>query len=285
MATLGRPQKANNFGNISKATPAQRMKGAKEQKIGDKLNRLAGIRKDHGFVDAKKHNQLGKDGFLKLLSHQLANQDPLKPMDQSKFAADLAQFSQLEQLANMNSKMDKMQQNAPSENKFYGASFLGKEIVTSATTIKYSGDGERLFLPFYLEKSARNLMVRVFDSRNQMIAQIEKEGMGEGPNSVSWDGTSLDGTNAVKDNYRFEVRAWDEEMNEFKGETKGTGLVTAVNFENGETILTLKGGKKVFLRDVDSFKLPEAQEGVGQKMPVLQKNAAQAYNEVGTNLN
>jgi len=282
MATLGRPQKVNNFNSIRRAP--QKTKGAKKAVVGEELNRLAGVKKDHGFVDAKKHNQLDKDGFLKLLSHQLANQDPMKPMDQKKFAADLAQFSQLEQLANMNTKMDKMQQNAPSESKFYGASFLGKEVMTNQTSIKYSGQGEQVTLPFYLEKSAKNIMVRVFDSRNQLIAQIETEGMGKGPQNVTWDGTSLDGTIATPDDYRFEVRGWDNEMNEFKGETKGTGTVTGVHFENGETILTLKDGKKVFLRDVDSFKLPSPQEKLGKKMPALQKNAAQAYNETSNNL-
>jgi flagellar basal-body rod modification protein FlgD len=51
-------------------------------------------------VDANK-SQLGKDAFLKLLTTQLQHQDPLKPMDDSEFMGQMAQFSTLEQITNM----------------------------------------------------------------------------------------------------------------------------------------------------------------------------------------
>lgn len=53
-----------------------------------------------------KSSSLGKDEFLKLLITQLQNQDPMKPMDDSQFVAQLAQFSSLEQMSNIAAASD-----------------------------------------------------------------------------------------------------------------------------------------------------------------------------------
>ena len=57
---------------------------------------------------AEKEDALGTDAFLKMLVAQLQNQDPLNPMDGTDFSAQLAQFSQLEQLMNLNTSMDSL---------------------------------------------------------------------------------------------------------------------------------------------------------------------------------
>jgi flagellar basal-body rod modification protein FlgD len=293
MPGIGRPEQANAFGRISMAPKNAKKNKASKEEVGETLNRLAGAENTSAgvkYADRKTHNKLGKDGFLKLLSHQLQNQDPMKPADQKQFAADLAQFSQLEQLSNLNTKFDKMDANAPQESKFYGASFLGKEIMTKGATISYDGETTQTDIPFYLEKPAKNVVVNIFDSRRQLVGQLEAEELGRGQQNLVWNGKQLDGQRATKDEYTVQVRAFDREMNPFKGETKATGVVTGVNFENGETVLTLSNGKQVFLRDVDSFKLPSQEKAnkqnnvTQQNMHGLKKAAAQSYNDINESM-
>lgn len=56
----------------------------------------------------KANDDLDKDAFLHLLTTQMANQDPLDPMDDREFIAQLAQFSSLEQMSNLNVKATDM---------------------------------------------------------------------------------------------------------------------------------------------------------------------------------
>lgn len=74
-----------------------------------------------GSVERKPTQQLGKDDFLKLLITQLQYQDPLSPMDDREFIAQLAQFSALEQMQGV-ARMGGLQ---------YGMTLLGKEVIAT----------------------------------------------------------------------------------------------------------------------------------------------------------
>ncbi|MBC7715186.1 MAG: hypothetical protein H7177_17710 [Rhizobacter sp.] len=288
MPEIGRPVDPNQsqFSNIKISRSAPQMNGGSEKArpIGEELNKIAGNKPEARFVDKKKHEELGQDGFMKLLAHQLKNQDPMKPMDQKDFSSNLAQFSQLEQLTAMNKKMDAVNQNAVDDKRVQGAAFLGRKVVTSGTSIDYSGDGKNVKVPFYLDQPAKNAVINILDNKNQLIARIEKQDLNRGMQDIQWDGVGFDGQIAAKETYHFEVIGFDKDNNKFAGSTRAEGLVQGVHFEDGETILDLANGKKVFLKDVQSFAVAENVDQ-GNKVPALQKKAAQAYNQVEQNNN
>jgi len=70
-------------------------------------------------------NSLGKDDFLNLLITQLTHQDPLDPVDDTEFIAQMAQFSTLEQITNVASSMDNLLKMA----RLSAESYVGKEVI------------------------------------------------------------------------------------------------------------------------------------------------------------
>src|SRR5918911_1658535 len=83
--------------------------------------------------------ELGKDDFLKLLTAQLANQDPLQPVDNQAFIAQLAQFSSVEQLQGVSSRLDTLLLATASANQMNTASLVGKDVSFSADGVDVSG--------------------------------------------------------------------------------------------------------------------------------------------------
>ena len=71
-----------------------------------------------GTTKSKTNNELGKDDFLQLLVTQLQHQDPLAPMEDKEFISQMAQFTSLEQMKNMNNAVQITQ----------ATSYIGKQV-------------------------------------------------------------------------------------------------------------------------------------------------------------
>ena len=277
MPEMGKPvsSQARAFQNVQMAprktksaaasfTENQNINAREKERL---INKLQGYKpKNDLFVNGKDHNKMGKDEFLKLLTVQLQNQDPMNPMKQEKMAAELAQFSQLEQLSNLNTKFDALTQNKQVEDKFYGASFLGKEVVTTGSSLKFDGEGTEADILYTLPKPADKVLIRIFDKSNNMVGEMWKENIGRGNQNASWDGMQLDNSVSGAGEFRTQIFAWDRSADPIEVVTKTTGTVESVFFENGETVLKVDG-RKVFLRDVDSFHTP------GINKPEMQASA------------
>ena len=75
-------------------------------------------------ITTATNDTLGKDAFLKLLIAELSNQDPLNPMEDREFVSQMATFSSLEQMQNMNITLETMAE----ANKFSAVQYIGKAV-------------------------------------------------------------------------------------------------------------------------------------------------------------
>ncbi len=78
----------------------------------------------------KDKRVLGKDDFLRLFTSQLKYQDPLKPLESTEFTAQMAQFSSLEQLFNLNNNVERMIVFQQSLNNGIATSLIGRTVMT-----------------------------------------------------------------------------------------------------------------------------------------------------------
>lgn len=78
--------------------------------------------------DRAPSSELGKDEFIKILMTQLQNQDPLNPMEDRDFIAQMATFSSLEQMMNMASSIDTLVQNQLVSPVIQYSHMIGKEV-------------------------------------------------------------------------------------------------------------------------------------------------------------
>lgn len=81
-----------------------------------------------------KSQALGKDEFLQLLVAQMKNQDPLNPTDSSQSIAQMAQFSALEQMQNLNTTMTSMQNYQTANTLVNNAVMIGKTVSAITST-------------------------------------------------------------------------------------------------------------------------------------------------------
>jgi flagellar basal-body rod modification protein FlgD len=258
MPEIGRPvtPQEMQYRQVTMAPKSLAGKKSEAQLREDIINKATGYKPKNDLYKEGPHNQMGKDEFLKLLTFQLQHQDPMNPMDQSKMTGELAQFSQLEQLSNLNKKFDDQNKTKSLEDKFYAASFVGKKVVTSGSTINLKNSGDPGDVLFKLDGDASKVMVRIMDEKNNIMGEIWRDGMSQGSHQLTWDGVALDGAPAAKGTYKAQVKAWDNMGNEVGTKTEATGVVQSVTFDEGEPVLTVNG-QKVYLRDVQSFHTAE----------------------------
>jgi flagellar basal-body rod modification protein FlgD len=194
-----------------------------------------------------------KEEFLTLLVTQLKNQNPLDPTDPSDFSAQLAQFSSLEQLLNINTNLEKsLNENATLNqllNSSVAANLIGKNVSATGNAIKHiSGDTENINL--MLEKDAKYVNVEIKDANGTVIRSIVKENLEKGENFVEWDGKDMNGVPASSGDYTINVTAKDIQDNNVNAIQYVMGRVEGVRFVDGQAYLVING-KEVSISELN----------------------------------
>ena len=226
--------------------------------LGQVLNQVA----DPNWVDPTKiqrkvgGNELDKEAFLKLLLTQLKNQDPTSPMESHQMAAQLAQFSSLEQLSNINSSIEGLAKSQKPSQQFEALKMIGKAVQGDSSKIFRSDLTQKHELTFTLPQDVTQVDLAVKDELGNVVREFTAHNLKQGKNTIDWDGVIDNGSKARPGNYSLDIQARDGAGKKIHAETKFKGVVTGVNFSPLGPVLML-GSQSVKMSEVKSIIDPQ----------------------------
>lgn len=210
-------------------------------------------------ADPKKATkELGKDAFMQLLVAQMTNQNPLEPMENTEFIAQLAQFSALEQQQNIAAGIEMLALTQTAATNSQMVNLIGRRVIVPGNEVTLDGENSSE-LRFKLEGDALPGKIVIKDNSGKVVRTIELESMTTGVNSILFDGKDQQGNLLAAGNYTYSVV--DKKGDAAAGVTKYSNyLVDAVRY-NGTSIMLKSGSKEIDLADISEV---IANQGVKQ---------------------
>lgn len=202
------------------------------------LDQITASYQSNDTQKAEKEDQLGRDTFLTMLVAQLQNQDPLNPMDGTDFSAQLAQFSQLEQLISLNDSMEEMAKAFSSRQENDVVSLVGKQ-VTGNVDVMQVEDGT-VTGGFYDLPAPADIMITVTDEDGKTVKTLFEGQQNSGAHIISWDGTDNNGKAVEDGSYKYTVMA-NSGYGFVEMPASVTGTVDGITYNNGKPYLVVQG--------------------------------------------
>ena len=149
----------------------------------------------------KKKEELGQEEFMRLLVAQLNNQDPTKPMDNFEFLSQIAQFSTVSGIQDMQTSLSGMGESMVSTRAIQASSLVGRDVISASNQAAFT-PGEEIDGVVAMPVSASAVQIQVSDSSGQLVKVLDIGNVGAGIHKFSWDGLLDDGASIGSGNYQ-----------------------------------------------------------------------------------
>ena len=221
-------------------------------------NSAVGLTDNTGLTSAaaKSTAEEQKGQFLNLLVTQLRYQDPMNPMQGTEFTQQLAMFSSLEQLININKSLAGLGslQSAFAQSQAVG--MLGKQILAEGNTVTVSG-GTASNLAFSLDQASTDTMANIFGPDGKLVGVFDAGEKGAGLHTIAFPAVDQQGNQMADGTYTFSVLAFGADGKPIQPKTFSSGIVQGVKFAQDGTLLTV-GTKDLPLSSVVQITEPKA---------------------------
>lgn len=189
--------------------------------------------------------------FLQMLTAQARYQDPLEPIDSSEYAAQLAQFSMVEQQVATNTILEQLVSALNTSEAGSLVNWIGMDALTTGPA-RFDG-GPITVVPSPPEGAEQMFLV----VRDESGAQVQRQQVAVSPDPLVWQGTRDNGTQALAGNYTFEIetRANGEVLR--TEAARAYGRVTEARQEGGEMRVVLASGHTATASEVLGLRNPQ----------------------------
>lgn len=158
-----------------------------------------------GAPQAKPKDRLQQEDFLKLMTKQLANQDPFKPLESGDFMAQMAQFSSVQGIQDLQKAFTSFADAMAPSQSLQSASLVGRKVLVAAPVGVLTAQG--LSGAFELPVPASEVTVKIRNAAGALIKEVALGAKAAGTSGYKWDGTSDTGEPMQPGTYQVDVSA------------------------------------------------------------------------------
>ena len=240
----------------SNLTPQQ-----KEKLGGENAGEVANKIVDPTWTDPSKkmratgNANLDKDAFFKLMLTQMKNQDPTNPLKSHEMAAQLATFSSLEQMQNINKSLDELKEIQKPTQSYEALNLIGKSVAGDSSQIIRGVNDKVHDFKFNLPMDAQEVKVSVKNAEGSTVRSYELKNVKQGESKVSWNGEDERSQKLPPGEYRFVAEATNSEGKKIAIKTNFDGIISGVSYSQAGPILHV-GDQAIRFSDVQKITDP-----------------------------
>jgi flagellar basal-body rod modification protein FlgD len=153
------------------------------------------------------NQRLSQEDFFSLLTEQLANQDPTKPVDNDQMVAQMTSFTMADGIEQLNTKFEDFATSMTSNQALQASSLIGQEVLLQGDIGFMANDGQGVSGVVINEQTAQNLEITIQNEVGEVVKVIDAGTQAAGNIEFSWDGTDANGNPMPAGNYVIRAQA------------------------------------------------------------------------------
>ncbi|MGR5169411.1 flagellar hook assembly protein FlgD [Vibrio astriarenae] len=205
------------------------------------VDQLKALQEDKKSDETTGKQDLKQEDFLSLLTKQLAQQDPFKPVSNDQMIAQMASFATVDGIGQMNTQFETLNTSMTSNQALQASTLVGRDVlVPGAAGVKQEDAGMAAMVK--LPQAMDGLFVRIENEMGQLVSTFEVGAQPAGDSRVEWDGNDDNGNPLPGGKYRVRATGLvDGENREFEVSTYANVNSVLLGKGDGNVLLNLAG--------------------------------------------